>query len=74
MFQCNVSITLSLYTKICICISLAQTKSSCRFQKFQEEAEMWQEVQALTTSLRSDMAEPDADFLRDMFSQIPLGE
>ncbi|XP_021913688.1 integrator complex subunit 10 isoform X2 [Zootermopsis nevadensis] len=39
---------------------------------FQEEAEMWQEVQALTTSLRSDMAEPDADFLRDMFSQIPL--
>jgi hypothetical protein len=34
---------------------------------------MWQEVQALTTSLRSDMGEADAVFLRDMFSLIPLG-
>jgi hypothetical protein len=46
----------------------------CRFQKFQEEAEMWREVQALTTSLRSDTEEPDAVFLRDMFSHVPLGE
>jgi hypothetical protein len=35
---------------------------------------MWQEVQALTTSLRTDTAEPDDVFLRDMFSQIPLGK
>jgi hypothetical protein len=35
---------------------------------------MWQEVQALTTSLRSDTEESDAVFLRDMFSHIPLGE
>jgi hypothetical protein len=34
---------------------------------------MWQEVQALTTSLRSDMGDADAVFLRDMFSHIPLG-
>lgn len=45
---------------------------SAIFQKFQEEADMWQEVQALTTSLRSDMGEADAVFLRDMFSHIPL--
>ena len=35
---------------------------------------MWKEVQALTTSLRSDAGEPDAVFLRDMFSYIPLGK
>ncbi|XP_069684038.1 integrator complex subunit 10 isoform X2 [Periplaneta americana] len=45
---------------------------SAIFQKFQEEADMWREVQALTTSLRSDTGDSDAIFLRDMFSHIPL--
>lgn len=45
---------------------------SAIFKKFQDEREMWREVQALTTSLRSDAGEADAVFLRNMFSHIPL--
>ncbi|PSN56704.1 hypothetical protein C0J52_00031 [Blattella germanica] len=47
---------------------------SAIFKKFQDETEMWGEVQALTTSLRSDTNDADAVFHRDMFSHIPLGK
>jgi hypothetical protein len=60
--------------RLCVTKKYNFISDSCRFMKFQEETEMWQEVQALTSSLRSDTAELDAVFLQDMFSHIPLGE
>ncbi|KAJ9585375.1 hypothetical protein L9F63_002835 [Diploptera punctata] len=50
----------------------AKCFSAIIFYKLATSLSMWTEVQALTTSLRSDAAEPEAVFLRDMFSHIPL--
>ncbi|XP_049767483.1 integrator complex subunit 10 [Schistocerca cancellata] len=41
------------------------------FQKFQDESELWLEVEAITSALRSDSGDPNMVFLRDMFSHIP---
>ncbi|XP_071448135.1 integrator complex subunit 10 isoform X2 [Hetaerina americana] len=44
---------------------------SAIFQKFQDEPELWKEVQAVTTSLRTESGDAEAVFLRQMFSHIP---
>ncbi|KAK7793853.1 hypothetical protein R5R35_014136 [Gryllus longicercus] len=41
------------------------------FKNFQEERELWQEIQALTTALRSENGDSNYSFLREMFSHIP---
>ncbi|XP_067014792.1 integrator complex subunit 10 [Anabrus simplex] len=40
------------------------------FKKFQDVAELWQEVQALTVALRSESGDSHSVFLREMFSHI----
>lgn len=42
-----------------------------RFQQFEHEPLLWQEVQALTLQGSGD---PEATFLKDMFSHIPQGK
>lgn len=47
-----------------------------RFNKFQQQQELWQEVERVTAALRTEneAAESDIHFLCEMFKHIPLGK